>query len=179
MNASSELVPVEKKDTRPGCVSEIGWFFSGAVLPIGSLSFYRKASQRNVGIAILFFLVFTIVTSILSTVALGKSMLGVTRDIRDAYQQGKVPEIAIRGGIAEVSGPQPLILEDQQTGSGGAFIAIDTTGQITSIDQSRYYQGILLTRTELHSLSEGRYQRIPLSQLNAALRSGPAAHQRR
>ncbi len=173
MQSSMESVSVENKAARSGCLSELGWFFSGAVLPIGSLSFYRKASRRKVGIAILFFIVFTLALSTLSTIAMGKSMAMMVGDIHSAYQTGQIPEITIRNGIAEVTGPQPYIVADEQTSSGGIFMAVDTTGQITSIDRSKYYQGILITRSELIVLNEGRLQTLPLSQLNALVGRDP------
>ncbi len=167
MNPSSELIPKASSNDRPGCLSELGWFAAGAVLPLGSLSFYRKVSKRRVGMAILFFFVFTILITILTTIKMGSSMIGVSQDIRDQYTKGVIPKITIRNGIAEVDGPQPAILVNQRTSSGVIFIAVDTTGQITSIDTSRYTEGILLTRTDLHFLSNtGNYQVIPLSEVN-------------
>jgi hypothetical protein len=170
---SQPTVPQEKAE-RPGCLSEFGWFASGAILPIGSLSFYRRASKRPIGQAILFFFVFTIVISILSTIALGVPLVGFTQDIRNSYQRGEIPEITITNGIAEVDGPEPVILVNQYTDTGAMLVAVDTTGQITSIDESQYDQGLLITRTEFHVLnSDGRYQRLPLSQLNTMFQKDP------
>ena len=59
---------VEKKENGTGCLGQLGWFFSGAVLPIGSFSYYRKAAQKSVGSAILFFVIFTLVISTLVTI---------------------------------------------------------------------------------------------------------------
>jgi hypothetical protein len=106
-------------------------------------------------------------------------MAGLAADIRQAYQQGKVPAITISGGIAQVDGPQPVILYDSlrmggQGSNGPIFVAADTTGHITQIDQSVYEQGFLLTRTELHVLNTGgRYQRMPLNQLNQLFNRDP------
>jgi FtsH-binding integral membrane protein len=174
MNVVSEPAAEVKSSPRSGFLSDLAWFFSGAILPVGSLWFYRKASQRSVGLAILFFFAFTVIITILSTISIGVAMAGAVRTIRDAYQQGRVPEITIAGGVAQVSGPEPAILVDEHTSKGAVFVALDTTGRITSIDQSRYSQGFLLTRTELHVLNTGqRYQRVPLSELNKLFSRDP------
>ncbi len=174
MDVASEPVAVVESSPRTGFLSELGWLSSGVVLPMGSLWFYRKASQRSVGLAILFFFAFTVMITILSTITIGVSMAGAVRNIRDAYQQGKIPEITIARGVAQVSGPQPAILLDDQTSRGAIFVAVDTTGQISSIDGLRYTQGFLLTRTELHMLNPNQgYQRLPLSQLNQLFSRDP------
>lgn len=168
--------PAVAVDTRnsSGFLGSVGWFLSGAVLPLGSLSFYRNASRRTVGLAVLFFIVFTVFISVLTTISVGVNMAGVVSEIHKEYQNGRIPTITISGGVAEVSGPQPLILADEQTASGAMLMAIDTTGQLNEIDQSTYVQGFLLTRNELHVLnSGGRYQRMPLSEINALFSSDP------
>ena len=53
-NAIVEPV-VEKRTAGAGCLAELGWWLSGAILPMGSLSFYRKAAKRSVASAIIFF----------------------------------------------------------------------------------------------------------------------------
>jgi len=166
---------VESKETGAGCLGGLGWFFSGAVLPIGSFSFYRKAVQKSVGSAILFFIVFTVVLSTLATISVAVNVFSVIGSIQQAYADGKVPEITIANGIAEVSGQQPLIMFDDSDANGRRmFVAIDTTGKIKQIDSSRYYQGFLLTRTELHVISpQNGYQTIPLSQIHAIFNQDP------
>jgi uncharacterized protein DUF1189 len=167
MDVVSEPAAVMESSPRSGFLSDLAWLFSGAVLPIGSLWFYRKATQRSVGLAVLFFFVFTVIITIVSTITIGVAMAGAVRNIRAAYQQGRIPEIIIAGGVAQVSGPQPAILLDDRTSRGAIFVAVDTTGEISSIDESRYTQGFLLTRTELHILNPSQgYQRVPLSELN-------------
>ncbi len=174
MEISSAPVATVEKAASPGFLHELGWFLSGAVLPLGSLSFYREAARRRVGTAILFFFTFTIFTSILTTIGLGVTMAGVVSQIRQAYQQGKVPAITISGGVAQVDGPQPAIFLNDRTSQGALLVAADTTGQLTEIDQSQYTQGFLLTRTELHMLTPSQgYQRLPLSEINATFNQDP------
>jgi hypothetical protein len=158
-----------------GCLGETGWFFSGAVLPMGSLSFYRRAAQKSVGGAILFFIAFTLIISALSTIAFGVAMYSVRDGIREAYAEGGIPEIIISRGVAEVKGEQPFILLDAADANGRyTLVAADTTGRLTEIDTSRFDQGILLTRTELHVLNrQNEYQVLPLTQLHAMFERDP------
>ena len=156
-----------------GCLGELGWFASGSVLPLTSVTFFRKAAQRKVGLAILFFFSFTFIITLLTTISLGISMSAVTNDIRQAFEEGTFPEIIIHDGVAEVDGPQPLILYNGETNNGITFVAIDTTGEIRGIDRSRYSQGILLTSSDLHVYNNGQYQVLPLYELNSAFERDP------
>lgn len=170
--------PETKLDARTnsaGCLGEAGWFFSGAVLPMGSLTFYRKASQRSVGSVILFFVVFTLVISTLSTIVLGIGMYSVRDGIQEAYAGGEVPEITISHGVADVEGDQPFILFNGEDSSGQSMlVAVDTTGKIKEIDAARYDQGLLLTRTELHILNRRNdYQVFPLTEFHTLFKQDP------
>jgi hypothetical protein len=174
----TEISSPESKIEKPpvgGCLGELVWFFSGAVLPLGSFTFYRRAAQRSVANAMAFFLLFTLAIASLSTIGIGVSMASVTGDIRQAYADGTMPEIVIRGGVAEVQGPQPIILVDELTSASQAlFIAIDTTGELTEIDSRRYDQGLLLTRTDVHLLDrQGQYQVLPLAQMHSVFSADP------
>jgi hypothetical protein len=164
-----------KKADAPGCLGEAGWFFSGAVLPMGSLAFYRRAARKSVAGAILFFIFFTLVISVLSTIQFGAGMFSAIRDIQQAYADGKVPAVTISGGVAQVDGPQPFILFDQADSSGQRLlVAADTTGQMTEIDTGLFDQGFLLTRTELHILNrQNGYQVLPLSELHTIFGRDP------
>jgi uncharacterized protein DUF1189 len=174
MEISSAPAAVAQKSAPSGFLRELAWFFSGAVLPLGSLSFYREAARRKVGLAILFFFTFTILITILITISIGVAMAGFVSEIRQAYQRGTVPAITIRGGVAQVDGPQPAIFLNDRTSQGAILVAADTTGRLTGIDQSRYNQGLLLTRTELHILNANQgYQRVPLSDLNTMFNQDP------
>ncbi len=153
----------------------LAWFLSGAVLPLGSLAFYRTAAHRRVGSAVLFFLVFTLVITALSVTNLGLSLFSFTAEIQKAYAAGQIPDITITHGIAQVDGQQPLILFDQSDSSGRrTLVAVDTTGVMTGIDRQVYNQGFLLTRTELILLNQqGQYERLPLSELHSFFNQDP------
>ena len=174
MEISSAPAVAVQKSAPSGFLHELAWFFSGAVLPLGSLSFYREAARRKVGIAILFFFTFTILITILTTISVAVGMAGFVSEIRQAYQRGTVPAITIRAGVAQVDGPQPAIFFNDRTSQGAILVAADTTGRLTEIDRSRYTQGVLLTRTELHILNPNQgYQRVPLSDLNTMFNQDP------
>lgn len=168
-------VQTEKKEMGTGCLGQLGWFFSGAVLPMGSITFYRKAAQRSVGSAILFFLIFTVAISTLSTINVAVDMFSFIGSIQQAYANGDVPDITISQGIATVDGPQPFIMLDGADTNGESIIvATDTTGRMKEIDTSRYDQGFLLTRTELHMVTDQNgYQIFPLSDLNTSFEKDP------
>lgn len=165
----------EKKEMGTGCLGQLGWFFSGAVLPMGSFTYYRKAAQRSVGGAILFFVIFTVAISALSTISIAVNLFSIIGSIQGAFADGTVPEITISQGVAQVDGQQPYIMVDGTDANGESIIvAADTTGKITEIDASRYDQGFLLTRTELHVITtQNGYQVVPLSDLNAAFERDP------
>jgi hypothetical protein len=176
---TENIVPemqIEKKEGKEGggCLGQLGWFFSGAVLPMGSLSYYRKAARMSVGSAILFFAFFTVVISTLSTINVAVAAFSAIGSIQDSFTSGRMPEITISKGIAEVSGEHPYILIDGSDASGRQmFIAVDATGEITKID-SRYYQGVLLTRTDLQVVNpQNGYQTIPLREINTLFEKDP------
>jgi hypothetical protein len=156
---------VNNEAENQGCISEFSWLGIGFVLPCASLTFYRLATRRKVISAILFFIIFTLGTSSLATLSVGKVMFNTGFDIRQTFETGDFPVITIRHGLAEVDAPQPLIISDE----AGIAIIIDTSGQFTQLDRSHYTQGFLLTQTSLHILSRGRYQEIPLSEINEML----------
>lgn len=159
----------EPAQNNAGCLSQLGFHAASFVMPFASLSFYRRAVTRRTGSAVLFFILLMSIVSLLGTVAVNLNLSKATLEIRDAFVTGRVPDITIQGGVATASGPQPAILIDQDA----MLVAIDTTGQLRSIDQSRYAQGFLLTRNELHVLNRGSYERLPNSQLNDLLSQDP------
>ncbi|HMN61884.1 MAG TPA: DUF1189 family protein, partial [Anaerolinea sp.] len=109
------------------------------------------------------------IVAALTTAGVTRGLLSVTDDIRNAFTEGRVPEITISGGLASVRGPQPAILIDQDN----VFIAVDTTGKLTGMDGRRYTSGVLLTRTELVVLNRDELQRLPLTQLNELFQRDP------
>ncbi len=149
---------------------ELAWLGMGFVLPCASQTFYRQAARRRLTSAVLFFLLFSLCLTGVSSLSLGRSMATAQADIRRSFEAGGVPEIIIKDGLARVSGQQPLVLVDE----GGTIVVIDTTGAYRRLDRTRYTQGLLLTRTELHIMNtRGQYEVMPLGQLQQALGMNP------
>ncbi len=153
----------------PDAPGGVELFFASFVMPFASLSFYRRAARAGVGRAMLFFVVFMGIVAALSTAGVARGLFNVTNDIRLAFDQGRVPEITISGGLASVRGPQPVYILNQ----GNVLLAVDTTGQLTAIDPRQYESGFLLTRSELVVLNRGQTQRLSLTQLNDLFQQDP------
>jgi hypothetical protein len=153
-----------------GIQRELGWLGMGFVLPCASLTFYRQAVRRKLTSAVLFFLVFSLALSCVSALSLARGVASAQAEILRPFELGGIPEIVIQNGVTRVDGPQPLVLFDEER----TLLAVDTTGSYRRLDPARYRQGILLTRTELHMMnSDGRYQAIPLGDLQRGLGVDP------
>ena len=150
--------------------SEATWFLAGMILPCYSVHFYLAAARRKANRAILFFLLFGLILGTLSTLGLVRGMISAGTQIGNAFSSKAIPAVIIQDGVALVDGPQPAVLLDQD----GIVVIVDTTGTINHLDSSRYQSGLLLTRTELQIIDrQGRYQSLPLSELNSGLQLNP------
>ena len=137
------------------------WLVKGFVYPIWSFPYYKKASQKPLGTALGFLLVFAILQSIVSTGSIALSLNRFSREIEEAYLSGEIPDIVIEEGIASVSGSGRYINENNRQ-----IIAVDVTGAMREINTNQYSEGFLLTREEFHMVNEDGYQVIPLSDVN-------------
>lgn len=144
-----------------GCAGELSWFGRSFYETTFRLAFYRQALTKGTVRAAVFFLLFAIVLTLFNTFVVLWGMRGVSGEIREAFESGEFPAIVIEDGIASVDGPQPFVLSEDD-----GFFVLDTTGQTEEIDRSRYSQGFLLTRDELHMLNDGEYQTLDLSDLH-------------
>ena len=144
--------------------SELSWLGRGFFQPLYSLQFYRAAAKKSLFDAIIFFLVFGTLITIISTFNLSRNLSSAAEDIAQAFASGEFPEITIENGLATVGGRQPLILLEGE----GSIVILDTSGTYQTIDTSRYFQGFLLTRNSLHVYTDGDYQVIQLADLNSA-----------
>jgi hypothetical protein len=165
--SNPEVAPPLDTRTEPSVpkMSLLDWL-AGLVLATFSPTYYFVAARQSVIPALAFFVLFALIITIFQTVpaAIGLSM--ATPEIQQVFEDENFPDITIANGIAEVEGPQPQIFVDEE----GIFMAADTSGEITQIDRNRYYQGMLLTRTDLHVLNQsGRYQQTPLSEVQTVL----------
>jgi hypothetical protein len=145
----------------------VRWFFAGLVLPSVSRRFYRIVSRRSLGVAFLFFFFFTSLMTVASTLKISLNFSEMQVELEQAIESSLIPTITISNGVASVDAAQPFIILDQSR----EVVALDTSGRIERIDRDRYDRGILLTRTEIHTLNDrGEYQVIMLSDLNALFR---------
>lgn len=156
-----------------GCLTAIGLFVAGWVLPCFSPKFYAEAMQRRARSAIGFFVMFTLVLTLAQSLAMAGYLFVTTSQaingIFNSYASGQAPVVTITNGVADVSGVQPRVFADEQR----TFVAFDTSGAISSIDRQKYLQGFLLTRTSAIILYQGFYQEIKLSDLQKQVGSDP------
>ncbi|MCH8877510.1 MAG: DUF1189 family protein [Chloroflexi bacterium] len=148
-----------------GIADDLTWLGRGFFQPLYNLQFYRAAVGKSLVEAIIFFVAFATLLTIITTLNLTRELGAVSDDIEQAFASGAFPDLVIENGLATVRGRQPLILLDEQ----GTIVVLDTTGIYQSIDTGRYTQGLLLTRDSLHAYSDGNYQVIQLRDLNSAL----------
>jgi len=78
---------------------------------------------------------------------------------------GQLPDITIAKGQASINAPQPYIIKDPD--NGDPVMIIDTTGQVTSLDNSKAF--ILLTKNRLITHDGGKETRsLDLSEVGDA-----------
>ncbi len=147
-----------------GIAAELFWIGRGFFQPLYNLPFYKAAARRSLVDAVLFFIVFGTILTIIATINLSRGLGSTARDIEQAFASGNFPEIVIQNGLAMVRARQPMILFEEQ----GSIAILDTSGIYQSIDTNRYSQGFLLTRNSLHIYSNGDYQVLQLLDLNQA-----------
>lgn len=165
---ANEMPPAQREAA--GCGNTVGLWGAGFMLPCISPTFYRRAVQRPVIGAIGFLMLFGMILTILQTIGVVWGMIQVGGAIGHAFDTGEFPEITISGGVAEIDGPEPCVLLDEDR----MLVVFDTTGTYTEIDRARYDQGILLTRTELiYRGTGGQYEEVLLDDLNTALEMDP------
>lgn len=172
--AAVEPVPAEPappihEPEKTSFVNELLWLGLGTVLPCGSITFYKKASRRPLGYALLFFLLFSLVLAALSSAKFSRGVTTAIGDLEKGLASIVLPEVTIRNGIATATGPQPYTFYPEQ----GMILAIDTTGKITEDDLAGYSDGFLMTRDSLVVLNSGQIQSIPLYELQQAFQQDP------
>ncbi len=150
-------------------LSPLAWIAAGFVLPCFSAGFYRRGVRRGSGLAIGFFMIFALAVTLVQTLRVGAALASAGGDLQQAFVAGRVPTLTIQGGVASSEPARPFIITDES----GMLVAIDTTGAMRSIDRTRYAQGVLLTRTEVHLLNNGEYQIVPIIQAQQLLQADP------
>jgi hypothetical protein len=156
----------QNKDQKPGKKpkddSNFGYYFvSCFFLACGSVSFYKRATQRKLLWTITFFVFFGLLSSLLFTGFLFKDSSQTRQELVQGYDTGEIPTITIEHGIASAEGTQPWVSEADES----VFI-VDTTNQLSASDLYEYEEYILLRRNEIQILSDGRYQSVDLELIN-------------
>lgn len=150
-------------------IAELKWFFASFILMLASSKFYKSAAKKPARIAVLSFMLFMLVLSGLSTIKTIFLFGDMKTSIEQSYQNGTIPVITITDGIAESSGPTTFTYLDQE----GMLVQVDVSGNRTEIDRVKYYQGFLLTQTDLHILNDDQYEVLPLIDLHEAFEENP------
>jgi uncharacterized membrane protein YhaH (DUF805 family) len=170
MNENIEIV---KKEALPAVESVDGQeqpslgelYLAGPVLPICSPSFYRHAAKRPAFTALVFFVLFSLVVTVLHTVRATADFGDARQVIDEAFAGGRIPAVIVEDGIATVDAPQPYVAVD----NGQSLIVLDTTGVYTGREllDGGYESGLILTKDAVYSFDdEGRFQQTSLRDLN-------------
>ncbi len=130
----------------------------GLALSLSSGPFYRDVARNWGGIGMLYLLLLFALTWI---PVLVKIQIGVNQYVHDELPKElkDFPTITIQGGKASSPAPQPFEIKDPQ--SGKAMFVMDTTGKITSLEQTPAMY--LLTETKLYMRSENKVEVYDLS----------------
>ena len=173
MNENNEII---EKEPLPA-VKSADWqeqpslgelYLAGPVLPISSPSFYRNAARRPAFAALVFFVLFSLVVTVLQTVRVTADFGDARQAIDEAFASGDVPEVIVEDGVATVYAPQPYVAVDD----GYSLIVLDTTGVYTGREllDGGYESGLILTRDTVYSFDDdGRFQQTSLRELNLLL----------
>lgn len=140
-------------------------YLAAPVLPICSPSFYRQAAKHSAFAALVFFILFSLVVTVLQTVRVTADFGEARQAIDDAFASGEIPEVTIEDGIATVDAPQPFVAVDNEQ----SLVVLDTTGVYTGREllDGGYESGLILTRDTVYNFDdEGRFQQIRLRDLN-------------
>lgn len=165
----SESAPPPVSTKSPDDSGLLALWGAAPVLAAFSPTLYRRVARHSVLSAIGYLVIVGTVLSIVQSIVVFTNLSEVSREIPGIFERGEIPEITITDGVAEVSGPQPFVVLDQN----GQLFVIDTTGVYTTIDRSRYYQGIILTRTDIVVLNQAQLQTVPLTEFQAMVNQNP------
>jgi hypothetical protein len=148
------------------------WYAASLVLPCISPTFYRQAIRRPIGVALGFFVCFALAITAVQMAGVSRNLGTFAAEMRQAFDSGQVPEITVSQGQASLRGPNPFIWEPSGSPeTGDSIVILDTTGKYgeSSLRSGQYRSGILLTRTTLYNLNNGRIQEYPLTELQTML----------
>ncbi len=166
-SAAERAFAQEKASDLPATFKVYG---AGLVLSCFSPSFYYHVARRRVAHAVGFFLLFSLLLTLVQMAYLNMTMLPMRAAASQAFAAGHFPEITISHGVAVIHGPEPFVVYDK----AGYLVALDTTGRYTvaSLLSGKYSEGgFLLTKTSLiaYDPEQGDPTVIQLSDLQGVL----------
>jgi uncharacterized membrane protein YhaH (DUF805 family) len=160
-----EPLPANESPNMEEKPSLVELYLAGPVLPFCSPSFYHHAVKRSAFAALVFFIVFSLVVTVLQTVRVTADFGEARQAIDEAFARGEIPEVIVEDGVATVYAPQPYVAVDD----GRSLIVLDTTGAYTGREllEGGYETGLILTRDTVYSFDDqGRFQQTSLRELN-------------
>lgn len=164
-NIEKEPLPVFKDAEGQERASLGEVYLAGPVLPICSPSFYRHAAKHAAFAAFFFFVLFSLVVTIVQSARVTADFGDARQAIDEAFASGRIPEVTIDNGVATVNAPQPFVAVDD----GRALIVLDTTGVYTGREllDGGYETGLILTRDAIYSFDDqGRFTQASLRELD-------------
>lgn len=156
-------------EERPGCGSLAREWSAGWALSWFSPTFYRHVTRQRLINAIGFLGVLALVLTGLQTISFLRGALSARPDIQEMFDTGEFPEVTIKDGVAEVSGPEPFVLYDD----GIQMMVLDTTGTFTADDLAGYTQAFIMTEDSVLFVQYGQIQEVPLSEFHTIFNANP------
>lgn len=142
--------------------------FQAVYLSFFSADFYQAVAQRWRGIGFWYLFLLVLVATLPMTVRFWIDVSKMdTQQLKPITSQ--IPRIEIRNGQAKVDAPQPIYV--QEPDSGKTFFIIATKGKIPPLDQ--YDRVGVLTKTKLIIKQPGKLQAVPLKDVQPLLGGDP------
>ena len=83
-----------------GIADDLTWLGRGFFQPLYNLQFYRAAVGKSLVEAIIFFVAFATLLTIITTLNLTRELGAVSDDIEQAFASGAFPDLVIENGLA-------------------------------------------------------------------------------
>ncbi len=161
----TSAIPIDNN----GCGHQLTWIGASFVLPLASPGFYQQAARRPTRWALAFYTLLISIITLLTILGNSRDLYAAQRQLLTLAAENGFPVITIQDGQTSATGTQPFTILDEET----ALFVIDTTGQLTEIDQDKYISGVLLTTDELHILNLFEYRKLDLDELHTMLGQNP------
>lgn len=124
---------------------------------------YGALARMHGGKSFLYiFLIFTL-SYVIFTVNAGVRTYQVLNQVQQAIQ-ADVPDFRLEDGRFSFAGPQPYVVEEE-----GFLFIIDTTGETIPSDLAGVLNGLLITETEMITVSSGWTEIVPFDQIPITL----------